>query len=181
LSFVASLRAFHLAWLSQPSGDRAVYRAIRKRRATKIVEFGVGDLRRATRMIRMAAIASPSAAIHYAGIDEFELRRSGAKLPLKAAWQRLRQTGAKVRLAPGDPFSALARCANDLAGADIVVISLDVSRDSLAKAAMYLPRIAGPGALILAEALDHKGKKRLLKPVKLADLAPQSSAVRRAA
>jgi len=179
LSIAAALRAFHLCWLSRPVGQRCVYRSIRRQRATKFVEFGVGDLRRAKRMIAMAGVASPGATIHYAGIDEFELRRA-AKLPLKTVWQGLRQTGAKVRLLPGEPFAALARSANDLAGADIVIISADVSRESMERAGTYLPRLLHNGTLVFQETVDGKGKSRLAR-VELAPVVPPFKTLRRAA
>lgn len=180
MSFAAKLRAFHLAWLSRPAGERILYREIRARKALKIVEFGVGDLRRALRMIATARLTAPGANVHYAGIDEFELRSSGNRLPLKSAWQTLRQTGSKIRLVPGDPYAALARTANDLANADLVLIAADVDRAALVRAAQYLPRLVTSRTRLFLEAADSKGRRRYA-PGTLAALIPQTTAIRRAA
>jgi hypothetical protein len=122
------LRLFCLGYLSKPSGDRPVYRAIRRCQAKKIVEIGVGDGRRALRMIEVACRTSPQANIHYVGMDPFEDRTepSGRSLSLKAAHQLLGgkqggrrfATGLRVQLVPGNPAEGLVRMANALGKID---------------------------------------------------------------
>jgi hypothetical protein len=60
---------------------------------------------------------------------------------LKLAHQRLKAQGVRVRLAPGDPYSALSRIANELGAIDLVLISADQDSASLARAWFYVPRL----------------------------------------
>ncbi|MFH1918551.1 MAG: hypothetical protein ABIP48_01510 [Planctomycetota bacterium] len=147
------LKVLYLSHLSNPATDRPIYRAIRQRRIQKIVELGVGDGRRAVRMIEVAGISAPIGQVRYTGVDLFEARteRDGPGMPLKTAHRLLSATGAHVKLVPGDPFSALSRVANGLAGTDLVVISAEHDLDSLARAWFYLPRMLAPRALVLME------------------------------
>ena len=75
--------------------------------------------------------------IHYTGIDLFESHTDPrAGISLKAAHCRLAKTGVRLRLLPGDPYSALARAANTLTGTDLIVVSANVDPDSLARVEM---------------------------------------------
>jgi hypothetical protein len=144
------LRSLYLSYFSKPQGYRPLYRALRKRPPTKIVELGIGSAERTLRMLELCA-AGPETS--YTGIDLFEARGQGAApgLSLKAAHTKLSATGVKVRLVPGDPFSALSRSANALAGQDLILISADQDRESLARAWFYVPRMMHPGTLVLLE------------------------------
>ena len=107
-----------LAYLSQPSADRIIYRAIRRHQVHSIVELGVGDARRAQRMIRVAKQFSPAETIRYTGIDLFETRPVGQpQIKLKVAYMEFKRLTPCVQLAPGDPYLALARTAEDRPGA----------------------------------------------------------------
>ena len=125
LSGPSRLRLLYLSRFSQPAIDRPIYRAIRQRPVEKIVELGIGDCQRTLRMLEIAGIHCPPAEICYAGIDLFETRRpgDGPPLTLKRAFQLLRATGARIRLIPGDPFTALSGAANLLAATDLLVVS----------------------------------------------------------
>ena len=78
MSIINQLRLLYLCYFSKPIADRPVYRAIRRHRARKIVELGVGDGRRAMRLIEVARRASPSTDILYVGMDLFEGRSGSA-------------------------------------------------------------------------------------------------------
>src|SRR5687768_15832048 len=110
-SFATGLRFFYLSCLSRPASDRPLYRAIRRNRVQRIVEIGIGSGLRARRMIDLAQRYSPQCRIHYTGIDLFEAREptAPASISLKEAYRLLRATPARIRLAPGDPLSALSR------------------------------------------------------------------------
>jgi hypothetical protein len=101
-------------------------------------------------MIDLAARYSAGERIHYTGIDLFEAREAAAPsgLSLKAVYQVLRPTPARIRLTPGDPFSALARVANDLLGTDLVVISAGLDAQSLSQAWRYVPRVLHRGSQV---------------------------------
>jgi hypothetical protein len=146
------LRSLYLSYFSKPKGFRPLYRAIRKRPPTKIVELGIGTAERTLRMLELCEAGSETS---YTGIDLFEARGEGAGpgLSLKAAHTKLAATGVKVRLVPGDPFSALARSANALSGQDLILISADQDREALARAWFYVPRMMHPGTFVLLEEL----------------------------
>ena len=178
------LKGLFLAYLSKPAGDRAAYRLIRRKHVRSIVEFGLGDARRAVRMIRLAQ-DSQDAGVSYTGIDLFELRpaQGDARLSLKQVYQRLRSTGARIRLLPGDPLAALTRSANDLTGTDLVVISADQDAASLRRAWFYLPRMLGPQSTVLVESTGDSGATvlRPLPPSEINSRAAATTSRRRAA
>ncbi len=147
------LRFLYLSYLSKPVFNRLIYRAIARQRIFKIVEMGVGRCQRAAYMIEAAGFHAPAGQVHYTGIDLFEARSAtdGPGVTLKTAHRLLTATGAKIRLLPGDPFSALARAANTLTGTDLMVISADQDARCLARAWFYVPRMLHPGSLVYLE------------------------------
>lgn len=104
-------------------------------------------------MIELAALHSSPGRIRYTGIDRFEARTlsDGPGLSVKAAHRLLSGTGARVQLLPGDPFSALARAANNLTGSELVIISAGHDPHSLARAWFYVPRMLAAGSSVLVE------------------------------
>lgn len=140
----------HLSYFSKPAGDRILYRTLRRIRAAKILELGVGHGHRARRMIKAAS--RRAAPVSYAGIDLFESRTpSGDGLTLKQAHALLRPTEARIRLIPGDPFAALARMANEIGPCDLIVIGADQPADSLERAWFYLPRLLHAATAVFHE------------------------------
>ncbi len=72
---------------------------------------------------------------------------------------------AKVRLVPGDPYTAIAQVANSLAGTELLIISADQFGDALDRAWFYIPRLLAPGATVLIEAIDPKTGEPMLQPL----------------
>lgn len=133
-------RLFYLLYLSQPAGDRAIYRAVRRTGAKKVLEIGIGTGKRSMRIVEVASRDGQSA--EFIGIDLYEARPEGAsRISLKSAHAMLKQTRARARLVPGDAFSALARTANEIGPCDIIVISSDQLGEPLDRAWFYLPRL----------------------------------------
>jgi hypothetical protein len=148
------LKYLYLAYFSQPAMDRSLYRAIRRHKVRRILEIGVGPGDRAQRMIGLALRDESAEPVEYTGIDLFESRRDhdGAGVSLKLAHRILSQTAARIRLVPGDVFSALSRTANVLASnTDLIVISADQDPDSLARAWFYVPRMMHDRTLVYRE------------------------------
>ena len=108
------LRTFYLSYLSKPSSNRPIYRAIRRYRPRKILELGVGFGARAVRMIEVAGRFCPVGEIQFTGLDLFEARSAvdGSGVTLKMAHRLLRSAGARIQLVPGELSSGLARVAN---------------------------------------------------------------------
>lgn len=156
------LKYCYLAYFSQPKHERPIYRALRRAKVASIVELGIGAAVRARRLIEVAQRYRPGAVPRYTGIDLFESRTQGqAGLSLKAAHQALGDSGAKVQLVPGDPYSALARAANGLTNSDLLIISASQDRDSLAKAWFYVPRMLHAGSLVFVEEPTASGDTAL--------------------
>ncbi len=169
------IKHIYLAYFSKPKSDRILYRLIRRHKISKIVELGLGTGLRATRLIKAAQSANPAATVRYTGIDLFEGRPDNvaAGIPLKDAYRLLKATGIQPQLVPGDPFSALARVANGLQGSELVLISADQDRTSLARAWFYLPRLLTPTSLVFSEEPDASGQPSLrqLTPLEIERLA----------
>ncbi len=123
----ARLRSFFLTRLSRPAVYRPIYQAIRRAGLRRIVELGLGPGDRALRMIEIAAAGDTAENVVYTGVDLFEMRspEDAQGLSLKLAHRKLVASGAKIRLLPGDSYSALSRTANMLGVADLVVIAAD--------------------------------------------------------
>ncbi|MCR4415228.1 MAG: hypothetical protein NUV77_22630 [Thermoguttaceae bacterium] len=103
-------------------------------------------------MIEVAALKVPVGELRYVGVDLFEARtqRDGPGLSLKAAHCLLRPTGARVQLVPGDPLSALARTANLLKPADLVVISA-MPDAAMSAAWFFMPRVLHARSIVLRQ------------------------------
>lgn len=168
-----SVRLFYLAYLSKPVGNRVIYRSIVRGRAKRVLEIGLGQGVRACRMIETMQRASHEQPVSYCGIDLFELSHGhrSAGLSLKAAHCKLKPTGARVRLVPGDPFSALAAMANTIGACDVIVIAAGHEADSLQRAWFYVPRLlhsttqvfveqTGDGKTPIFESLSHDEIRR---------------------
>jgi hypothetical protein len=171
----SSLQYLFLSRFSRPRHERCLYRALRRLRARSIVEIGMGEARRALRMLSVAMRYRPHERLSYAGIDLFEARPADSPgLRLKDAHKRLIATGVQLRLVPGDPFAALARCANSLANTDLVVISADHDPAALEPAWFYIPRMLHERSLILLE--EQSGEESTYYRMTLRDLQSKTTA-----
>ena len=151
-----SCRLFYLAHFSQPAKDRVIYRAIRRGKVRSVLELGMGDAVRSSRMIEAIKWTGGVAGVYYTGIDLFELSAAAGqnKLSLKAAHCKLKPTGARIRLVPGDLLTALAQAANEIGPCDLIVISADQAGESLTKAWFYIPRLLHPSTHVFVERAD---------------------------
>ena len=111
-------------------------------------------------MIRLAALQNPGLRVGYTGLDLFEASPSdsGGRLALKTVYQRLRSTGARIRLMPGEPMEALTRFANDLGRFDLVVISAQAQAAATPRAWFYLPRLLGARSVVMIEEAQAPGQ-----------------------
>jgi hypothetical protein len=180
LSAANGLTALWLAYFSQPSGDRVLYRAIRKRKVRKIVEIGIGGGQRALRMISLAQRYHADD-VRYIGIDWFEARPTDSDkgMTLKQAYRVLRGTGARIHLVPSDAQEAFARVANALSGNELVVIALDQPLETLGRLWIFLPRMLAANAIVLlSQAADQSAAWR---PMSLAEIQSLGTEPRRRA
>lgn len=150
----------YLAHLSRPAADRQIYRSIRRFRVCSILEIGIGYARRAQRMIAVASRHESDVDVRYTGIDLFEDRPNDAPgITLRLAYKLLKRLDARVRLIPGDPFTALARTANSITDMDMIVIAADQGPESLALAWSFLPRMIHEDSLIFQEEHTQPGSR----------------------
>ncbi len=179
MSVTDYLRLRYLTHLSKPASDRLLYRTIYQHRYRTILEVGVGNAERAMRMIEVAALQSPIAEVQYNGIDLFEARTvaDGPGLTLKMVHRRLRATGARIRLLPGDPLSALSGAANTVRRIDLLIVSAGLNRESLGQAWFYVPRMLHPSSLVLLAGAGEAGQFRRLSMPEIETLA--TAALRR--
>jgi len=166
------------------AADRSIEQTVKLVQPRRILAIGLGDGQRCRRVIALAQRYRAAQEVHFTGIDRFEDRPSDrAPFPLKEAYRQFRATGARVRLAPGDPYGALVRAANSISGIDLVLISEEVNRASLDAAWFYLPRTLSKDAVVLwADGTLAEGEYRRVPRLELLQAArPLRTARRRAA
>jgi hypothetical protein len=178
LGILSRLRLFYLRHFSKPSSDRLLYREVYRRQVRKIVELGVGDFGRTLRMLEIAGASVPAAELSYVGMDLFEARMDSDSpgLSLKEAHQRLRSTGARVQLVPGNPPDSLARTANALGRVDLLILPEEFDGPETARMWFFVPRMLHEASLVLVErqlpdGLRHFDAKPSLEIERLASLA----------
>jgi hypothetical protein len=173
----------YLAYFSKPVGERVLYRAIRRTRARRILEIGIGDPARTVRMIGLANRLADGESVRYAAIDLFEARPSdqGAHLPLKEAHRMLKGTPAQVQLIPGEPGKALAQVANALTNVDLMLISADHGDASLEGAWFYLPRMLHADSVVFREGRDDATGGKAPRPLDRAEIQARAASGRRRA
>lgn len=165
---------------SKPKHERTLYRSVKKKNTTRIVELGVGDLTRAQRLIQVAQKFSPATEISYTGIDMFEARSDHEpKISLKQAHTSLTATGAKIRLIPGNPFVGLSRFANTLVETDLLYISFGLDEQALDQSWFYMPRMLHSETNVFQE--NKKGNAISLKRLSLKDVMQAADSKHRAA
>jgi hypothetical protein len=147
------LKIIYLLYLSKPSSDRLIYRAIVRKKVRRILELGIGEGKRALRMIDAAARLAPRAEIQYVGMDLFEARNEtdGPGLSLISAHRVLKQSGAWIKLIPGDPLNNLARMANDLGQFDLLIFSPQFKTHRLNPNWFFVPRLLHAQSMVYME------------------------------
>ena len=154
-----------LTWtrFSKPRCCRALYQRVLREKPQRIVELGMSDAVRSLRLIRLAERAG-DARIHYCGIDLFEAREANP-LPLKQVHHQLAETGAKVRLVPGDLFASLGRTANLLADTDLLVLDSVHRQEDLESVYHFFPRMLHERTSIARfDGVESSLRLRWLKP-----------------
>lgn len=151
-------RYLFLTRLSKPASDREVLKWVYDNRPRSIVEIGVGQAVRTQRLLELLTHHVPAAEIRYTGIDLFEGRDPRTPgLSLKAAFTVLRPLGIKAQWVPGDPYTALARVANNLGQTDLLLIAADQDPESLSHAWAFVPRMLHPQSFVFQELETPRG------------------------
>jgi hypothetical protein len=163
-------QSFWWSYFAQLPEDRLCYRLIQKHKLVSIMEIGMEDAVRSERMLQMALRTAGPRVVNYVGIDLFEAhpKADSEQLTLKAAHQLLTATGARVKLVPGDAYSALSRTANSLKDIELVVIGWDNPPEVLAKCWNLIPRFLAENAIVLQQGGEEE--KFQFKPVPLEEI-----------
>ena len=148
---VGFLKTCYLAYFSNPSCDRVVYRHVAKRKPRRILEIGIGTGRRTARLLDMVIDPERETAATYTGIDLFEARTDSPTLSLKQAYQLVRRDGVKAKLVPGDALSTMTLTANAAADTDLILIDASIGDDDLRLAWKYFPRMMHANTLVLRQ------------------------------
>lgn len=181
MSLIGQLRLFHSCYFSNPPANRPIYLAIRRSRALKIVELGIGDGSRAMRMIAVAKLASPGMDVEYCGLDRFE-DQAGPRLTLKGAHRLLGDVGGRVRLVPGDPPESIVRIANSLGKVDLLILPAELESPSIARVWFFVPRMLHQRSIVLIEREQPDGRRELdVMSRQTIDGLAAAGAIRRAA
>lgn len=174
-----SLRYLYLACCSRPACERPLYVEMRRRPISRILEIGLGDGRRALRLIEIARLFRPEQPLDYSVIDPFEMARGG--LSVKAAHQMLARSGARYRLIPGEPLATLAAMANSLLGQQLVIVASPADPAARTPLWLYLPRLLADDALLYLSDASGPGGSCVLRPVSRDELQARATAARRRA
>lgn len=151
---MATLGWFGTFWLtrfSQPAGDRPLHRLVRRDAPQRILELGLGTLKRTERMLSLAK-ATGAASAHYVGLDRFEGRLPGDPpgVTLKEAHRRLSQLG-RVQLVPGNVDASLARLCNHLGTFDLVLVAAGNDERHLERSWFFIQRLTTAHTTVLVE------------------------------
>lgn len=146
-------QTFWWSYFAQLPEDRLCYRVIQKHKLVSIMEIGMEDAVRSERMLQVALRTAGPRVVSYVGIDLFEAhpKADSEQLTLKAAHQLLTATGARVKLVPGDVYSALSRTANSLKDIELVVIGWENTPEVMTKCWNLIPRFLSANAIILQQ------------------------------
>jgi hypothetical protein len=155
-------RLWLLHW-SAPREERVIHRrVVRDLRGRpdqfRILELGLGRLRRSERLLRLAAGLGSRGTVQYVGIDRFEgrLESDPPGVTLKHAFRTLNRLG-RVQLVPGNVDSTLSRLCNHLGFFDLVLVSADADPRHVERSWFFVHRLVRPGSTVLVEADRDRG------------------------
>lgn len=162
---MAKLGVFRRLWLtrfSKPAGERPIYRVILGSKPHRILELGLGTLKRSERVLKVARSVGDGG-LHYVGLDRFEgrLPSDPPGVTLKQAHQRLHAL-AKVQLVPGNADGSLSRLCNHLGVFDLVLVSADNDQRHLDRSWFFIQRLINAQTTVLVEG-DAGAWKRIEK------------------
>lgn len=171
-------RCLYLSWLSRPHVERRLYRLLKRRRVTRIVEMGISSQARTENLLLVAARYHRDGDVHYAGFDLFETRPAHQPpLSLIEVHRGLSPLGVPLRLIPGDLGAAVERSANMLGTTDLLLISSLIPTTGLQRVWPFLPRMLHNESVVLREETSKDGQ-RALRAVSVADIQAQAAAAR---
>ncbi len=158
----------------KPPRDRVLLQPLQQSSVQRVVMLGLGDCER---IIQLLKAANAQDRVEFTGIDLFEMRQGEPHVSLREAHKRLVPHASKVRLLPGNPWTALSSQANNLLDTDVLLISADQDATELARAWFYVPRMIHRATQVYWEqsaATEEKFAWRLVDHTEIDRLAAQS-------
>ncbi len=158
----------------KPPRDRVLLGPLQHSSVRRVVMLGLGDC---DRIIQLLKAAKAQNHIEFTGIDLFEMRQAEPHVSLREAHKRLVPHASKVRLLPGNPWSALSSQANNLLETDVLLISADQDPAELVRAWFYVPRMLSTAAQVYWEQSAETEEKfawRLVDRTEIDRLAAQA-------
>lgn len=157
MSLKTALEYRRLLHRTRPRRYVNLFRTIFERRCCRIVEIGTWNGVHAEQMIRTAAARHGVEAVRYCGFDLFEdltdeqLRAEFSKRPptYDEVLDRLRSTGADIRLVRGNTRETLPRSLELLRGADLVFIDGGHSVETIEADWGAVREAMGPGTTVI--------------------------------
>ena len=154
---IGFLKRLWLLYRSKPAGERSLLSAARgistrPDGSIRILELGLGTIRRAERVLRLAGSRKDRPSVHYVGLDRFEgrLPADPPGVTLKQAHQSLGKL-AKVQLVPGNVDTSLSRLCNHLGTFDLVIVSRDADPRHLERSWFFIQRLVTPATVVFLE------------------------------
>lgn len=153
------LKYVYLARFSKPRSERQLYRFLKVRRVSRIVEVGISSVDRTLAVIGVAQRYAADGKVTYTGLDWFEGRaKELPKVTLKQTYTQLQATGAQIRLVPGEPGRSISAVANSHQHTGLLLISSAVSDSSLDTSWFYVPRMLDAETLVVRERPGEDGE-----------------------
>lgn len=180
MSRLSWTKRFYWRYLSKPASERSLFLHVLETPVSSILELGLGNGDRFTRVIPLCTKPQGVNQIRYAGVDQFESAPAGAPhLPLKTAHRKLAELGVKANLIPGDTLAGIARVANIVLPSDLVIVDGRWnSGDDISQAIhQWLPRLCHDQSTIFARNSDSEAFVKQAIPA----TAVSSDSLRRAA
>lgn len=143
---------FKLLNLSKPIGDRPLYRAVRGRRVSSVLEINASSFQRSERLIHWLREQGMAEGFRYAVIDPFEMGGSD-RLTLKGCHSMLSKLGAKPFPVPmtGSLATALTRVAHTIGSVDLLVADCPAEQLDEATVRAIMPRIIHADSLVMGQ------------------------------
>lgn len=140
-----------LTWCSRPAGERPILRLVRREAPRRVLELGLGTLKRTERMLSLMGRRGGEP-VHYVGLDRFEGRVPGDPpgVTLKQAHRRLSPLG-RVQLVPGNVDASLARLCNHLGTFDLVLVAAENDPRHLERSWFFIQRLMNDRTVVLVE------------------------------
>ncbi len=144
---------FKLLHLSKPIGDRPLYRSVRGRRISSVLEINASSCQRSERLIHWLREQGMEAGFRYAVIDPFEMGGSD-RVTLKGCHSLLSKLGAKPFPVPmtGNLATALTRVAHTIGSVDLLVADCPPEQLNEAMVRAIMPRIIHADSLVMGRA-----------------------------